>query len=116
MSAIERDRLALVRVKAGRKYRYGTGYLVADNLVLTARHVWTGQNDEPQAEVTEVWFLETREWCLVKNIVDSKNIDACLLQVIRKSVSAKVQPLFFGKYDRSQVERRLPAAAAKAQG
>jgi len=99
VSSVDQARLALVWVTAGgAERRCGTGYLVADGLVLTARHVWSGGDGAPGVEA-RAWFSDDRRWAPLELAWESDaDTDACLFRVERRAPAGMVA---LGEYDRS---------------
>lgn len=96
-------RLARIRAVAqDGASRRGTGYLVADDLVLTATHVVLSPKvDGTQQPLPEVRLLESRSWTTASVAWRPRSLDACLLRVHPSRCDGTVN---WGRWNR---DRRL---------
>ena len=107
------QRLVLVAVETDEGYRVGTGYAVAPNLILSARHLWRGETLVRSAMVR---FLVNSDWLPVSVMWSSSvALDACLLH-LRLAREVPREPLRWGHYDRTEsVQWRTVGYASAAR-
>jgi tetratricopeptide (TPR) repeat protein len=81
---VEFDRCVQIRLSRpnGGSWKFGSGYLVAPRLVLTAGHVVRGRTDKPQGTMTvsrpssgPQKFAATVRWCRIDEVVDAALVE-----------------------------------------
>src|SRR3712207_9516377 len=111
--AIDRQRVTEVYAVGASGTRVGSGYLITDHLVLTARHVVDGARSIEARPLGSSWSAATVAW-------SDEPTDAALLDVEGRSPGAGVTPPRLGRIDGraplAQTAVGFPAAHVRVGG